>query len=468
MNKNGQLNKLELKIYGVNEPDCEALIRQNFLQINGIEKVYAHYKTGKVEIYYTIEPEISQLEETLKDYNFKVVLWSDRDKKIPGTDFFATSRNLLKFLPILVFIAAIYFIFKKFNFAAHVPNKESVNLGVIFVTGLTVGGLTCLAVQGGLLASVIAAREEDGSMGKGTARHAMYATGVFLITKYIAYVILGFLLGAFGGALNIGGRVQTVMQLVAGLYMVAVALNLLNIHPIFRYAIIQPPRFLTKMVRNQSKSKDLFAPSILGAMTIFIPCGTTIAMEALAISSANAFIGASIMAAFMLGTMPLFFGVGAITSAMGEAFKTKFLKLAAVAVIYLGVTSINGSLTALGSPITLQALGDNFSKIISFGGNSNPAQSQTDQSPSQTAEIYVTSRGYTPNDLKVKKGEEVTLTLKSKDAYSCASAFRIPALGISRNLGANDTQIIKFTPDKPGKITFACSMGMYRGVIEVI
>ena len=35
------------------------------------------------------------------------------------------------------------------------------NLWVIFLTGLTIGGLTCLAVQGGLLASVIAAREGE-------------------------------------------------------------------------------------------------------------------------------------------------------------------------------------------------------------------------------------------------------------------------------------------------------------------
>ena len=35
------------------------------------------------------------------------------------------------------------------------------DLWVIFLTGLTVGGLTCLAVQGGLLASVITSREEE-------------------------------------------------------------------------------------------------------------------------------------------------------------------------------------------------------------------------------------------------------------------------------------------------------------------
>jgi len=459
--------KTEIKISGMVTLNEEIIVAKLLMQIDGIVKVYAHHKNGKSEIYSSREISLNELQQTLAGYNFQVSGWGNKEitgsetdkKRISGKDF-------LKFLPVVILVVTAYLVYKNFNLASQTQNVESVNLWVIFLTGLTVGGLTCLAVQGGLLASVIAEREEESALGKGIAKHAIYATGAFLVSKYIAYVALGFLLGAFGGALNIDGRVQTVMQLAAGFYMIAVALNLLNIHPIFRYAIIQPPRFLTRLVRNQSKSKDIFAPALLGAMTIFIPCGTTIAIEALAISSANAFAGAAIMAAFILGTMPVFFGIGFITSILGETFKTKFLKLAAVAVIYLGITSINGSLTALGSSVTLQALVESFPKTISLGKSDNNTQSS--QSITQNAEIEITSRGYVPAYLKVKKGQEVTLTLKSKDAYSCASAFRIPTLGVSLNLAPNDTQTVKFTPDKAGQITFACSMGMYRGVIDVI
>lgn len=337
------------------------------------------------------------------------------------------------------------------------------NLWVIFLTGLTVGGLTCLAVQGGLLASVIAAREEETIKGKRIGKHAMYATAAFLLAKFNAHIILGFVLGAFGGALNFGDKVQTIMQLVAGAYMLAVALSLLNIHPIFRYAIIQPPRFLTRLVRSQSKSKDLFAPALLGAMTVFIPCGTTLAMEALAISSANALQGGLIMGVFILGTMPLFFGIGALTSFLGETFKTKFFKLAAVGVMYLGITSINGSLVALGSPVTLQSIAGvftiNSSPVLDSAQNENISQNHT---------IEINAEGYAPNYIRVKKGEEVNLTVTSRDAYSCASAFRIPQQGISKNFGPNETQIITFTPKEAGRINFTCSMGMYSGVIEVL
>lgn len=235
------------------------------------------------------------------------------------------------------------------------------NLWVIFFTGLTVGGLTCLAVQGGLLASVIAAREGEEVEKHVNKRSPFLPTLAFLSAKLVTYTALGFLLGAFGGAIGINQTVQIVMQFVAGVYMVAVALNLLNIHPIFRYTVIQPPKFLTRRVRNQSKSKEFFAPAFLGAMTIFIPCGTTLAMEALAISSANPLIGAAIMAAFVLGTTPLFFGIGWITSVLGDNFRVRFLKIAAVAVIYLGVTSINGALIAIGFPVNSQSITDTFS-----------------------------------------------------------------------------------------------------------
>lgn len=331
------------------------------------------------------------------------------------------------------------------------------NLWIIFLTGLTVGGLTCLAVQGGLLASVITAQEEEEIVKGINTKNSVFPTVAFLLSKLVAYTMLGFILGAFGGAIGISQGAQIMMQFVAGVYMIVIALNLLNVHPILRYALIQPPGFLAKKLRNQSKSKALFAPALLGAMTIFIPCGTTLAMEALAVSSLNAFSGAAIMAVFVMGTTPLFFGVGWLTSVLGDNFRAKFLKIAAVAVIYLGITSISGAFTAAGSPLGLKLPKTNVSKSLPFNVDGV-----------QNIDITITSGGYSPRYISVKKNQPVKLNLKSTDAYSCASAFRIPALGIAKNLGPNDSEAIEFTPKAAGNIFFTCSMGMYSGVIEVI
>lgn len=353
------------------------------------------------------------------------------------------------------------------------------NLWAVFITGLTIGGLTCLAVQGGLLASVIAAREEDElkkeknkySPTINLGKHTLWPTLAFLGSKLAAYTILGFILGAFGGALNISPEVQIGMQFVAGLYMIAIALNLLNVHPIFRYAVIQPPKFLTRMVRSQSKSKDLFAPAFLGAMTIFIPCGTTLAMEALAISSASPFLGAGIMAAFVLGTAPLFFGVGLLTSVLGENFKEKFLKLAAFLVLYLGVTSMNGSLVAAGSPVTLQSMAENSPIQIDLSGGQNTGNGVGTAARLaggiQNIDISVSASGYNPTNIQVQAGKPVKLNLNAVGKLGCISSFRIPQMGITKTLtsGLNE---VEFTPPNPGKLTYTCSMGMFRGTIEVI
>jgi len=338
------------------------------------------------------------------------------------------------------------------------------NLWVVFITGLTVGGLSCLAVQGGLLTSVIAVREKEETGKKISRKSAIFPTLAFLSAKLVAYAILGFVLGAFGGAISINQTVQIIMQLAAGLYMIAVALNLLNIHPIFRYTVFQPPRFLSGNIRNQSRSKYLFAPAILGAMTIFVPCGTTLAVEALAISSGNAFAGAAVMSMFILGTIPLFFGIGWITGVLGNNFRDKFLKVAAVAVLYLGIISVNGALVVGGSPVTIQSVGEDISVAL-LGSKVNK---NNNVAVTQNVDITITSNGYSPNYIKVRKGFPVTIKLISKDAYNCTSAFRIPSLGISINLLPNDTQTITFIPEKVGDITFSCSTGIYEGLIEVI
>lgn len=332
------------------------------------------------------------------------------------------------------------------------------------------GGFSCLAVQGGLLASTIASREEEDLEEGKRKKHTLIPTISFLVTKFAAYVILGFILGLFGEKLQISDTVRTYMQLAAGIYMVIVAFNLLNVHPIFRYAIIQPPRFLTKMVRNQSKSKDLFAPGLLGAMTIFIPCGTTLAMEALAISSGSALSGALILGAFILGTSPLFLVIGYLTTALGDAFRTKFLKLAAVLVIYLGLSTVNGSLILAGSPVTIKSMIEAIPIQVNFGEERLTTESNIrNEDGVQIVDITVFPNGYEPNYVRVKAGVPVRMNLNMPPgSYGCTSVFVIPQMGIRKRLTPGNSDAVAFTPSQPGKITWTCSMGMYSGVMEVI
>lgn len=333
---------------------------------------------------------------------------------------------------------------------------DTINLWAVLLTGLVTGGLTCLAVQGGLLATTIAQRQEsalkDSTLKTGNA----FPIIIFLISKLIAYTILGFLLGLFGSVFELSLTARIIMQIAVAIFMIGTALNILNIHPIFRYFVIQPPRFLTRIARKQSKSKNLFAPAILGAFTVFIPCGTTQAMMALAIASANPFLGAAVLFAFVLGTSPLFFILGYFATKLGDSLHQKFMKLAAVVLILLAIFNLKGA-------FALAGLGS-FSKSPSVS-----IAAPEPQIPVNEATIQFNKTYYSPGVVTVKAGARVTLNLVNKNGSGCIQAFTIPKLGVQKIVRVGTSDSVQFTaPNNAGEIAFMCGMGMYQGVIRVI
>src|SRR3990167_2276997 len=112
--------------------------------------------------------------------------------------------------------------------------SDQTNLFLIFLTGLTTGGLSCVLVQGGVLASIIS--NKKGSQ--------VLPLANFLIAKLIAHILLGALLGALGSTVRLSPIAQGWMQIGIAIYLFGVAMSLLDVHPFFRRFIITPPRFL--------------------------------------------------------------------------------------------------------------------------------------------------------------------------------------------------------------------------------
>ena len=368
------------------------------------------------------------------------------------------------------------------------------NLWIIFLTGLTTGGLACLAVQGGLLTSVIANQKEQELEALAEDKEKLkkqkkqkylkrlqktsfaarsfdqldwMPVGMFLLTKLIAHVIVGFLLGWLGSTITLSLGVKLTFQVLTALFMFATAMNLLDVHPIFRVVAFQPPKFLQRMIRNTSKSKALFAPGLLGVMTIFIPCGVTQAMEVLAINIGSPIQGALIMGAFVLGTSPIFALVGVTTAKLSEAWHQKFTKIAAVILVAMALYSANGVLLVLDSPITLQKMVQPVKYFFSED-RFETGQTVPTVRGQQQVTIDVMNYGYEPEYVQVKVGVPVTLTLRSQEVSSCALAFVFKEFGITTFLDSTDTQSFTFTPQKKGRFVYTCSMGMYSGVLEVI
>lgn len=332
------------------------------------------------------------------------------------------------------------------------------NLYLAFITGLTLGGVSCLAVQGGLLTSFFANRGIETSNTYQKAKHV----ALFLIAKIITYTLLGTLLGLVGSAFFIAPKIQAWMQIFVGIFMLLTAARLLNLHPIFKYFVIQPPKSVFRLLKTRTKNQSLFALVSLGTLTVLIPCGVTQAMMILAVSSASALWGALIMFFFILGTSPVFFTLGLAT---GQLLKNRpFSIITAIVIAYLGILSINSGQVLKGSGHTLQ----NYYKVITGKDGSNGKIAGITNSGVQEVTIEVTNTGYKSATKVLKRGIPVRLKVQTKNVRSCTQAFVIPALNYSKILAQTGEEIIEFTPQENGLLTYTCSMGMYSGSFDVV
>jgi len=356
---------------------------------------------------------------------------------------------------------------------------QSTNLLIIFLTGLTTGGLTCLALQGGLLTSVLAKQEEDltstlstkvprtNNSAPITSNPSLLPILSFLGSKLFIHTLLGALLGFLGSTITLSPITRGWLEVFIGIYLFGIAGNLLNLHPIFRYFVITPPKFLARLAKNESKSSSLFAPAILGLMTVFIPCATTQAMEVIAIGTGSPLYGAAIMFAFVLGTSPTFLIFGFLLNKGAASFKKYFPSIAATAMFIMSIYSINAGAGLMGSPYTIQ----NFVEAAKAPSTNNLAPITTNSilgDNVQTTTLNVSNSGYTPKNITLKKGVLTKLKLITDNVQSCSRSFTIPSLNINKLLPETGETTLEFTPKETGPLAFSCSMGMYTGRFNII
>ncbi len=328
------------------------------------------------------------------------------------------------------------------------------NIWVALVTGLTTGGISCLAVQGGLLTSAVSNDDKFNLNQK---------ILTFLFFKLVAYSVLGFFLGTIGSFLILSVKIQAVLQIIVGVFLIGTAGRLLNLHPIFRYFVLTPPKSLFKLAKKISTNSSLLTPATLGAFTVFLPCGVTQAMMMLAVSSGSAVQGMLVMTTFVLGTSPLFFILGTATMNM---LKNKYFSYVAAGLVFaFGIISLNGAMGMLGSKFSLQNI-IRTSVMNTDEKNTDVAGISTDGF--QEVIIKAENTRYISSVKSIKAGTPVRLKLVTNKTYGCSRAFTIPSLNISKILPETGEEIIEFTPNSSGELFYSCSMGMYTGSLTII
>lgn len=345
------------------------------------------------------------------------------------------------------------------------------SLGAVLVTGLLAGGASCAAVQGGLLTGLVSrqrAAHAGASVGGGNpstygVADDLAPIGAFLTGKLASHVLLGAALGSLGSVVELSTHARGMAQIVAGVLVVVFGLAQLEV-PGFKGLVFTPPTSWTRLVRGSARSQSALAPAILGFLTLLVPCGVTLAVMALALTSGSWVEGAATMGVFVIGTSPLFGLIGYAAIKAATAWRHRLATATGLVLLAVGLYTLNGGLTVLGSPLAAH-------NVTAALGERDTAPDKSSVSltadGTQSAVITVTPGAYSPANLQVQAQVPTKIVFRAENAAGCARGVVIPSLGVEQILPENGDTVIDVGALKPGRIDYSCSMGMYRGVITV-
>jgi sulfite exporter TauE/SafE/copper chaperone CopZ len=441
------MKKITLPITGMHCRSCEIMIGSKLLKVPGVKQVQVSQKNSLADVYYeTEEPNKQEMHQAVADAGYIVGVpgklpWISKDT--------ATYRDFTK--AILLFII-LYFVIQKLGLTELSVDSTNKSFFMVLVIGLVAGVSTCMALIGGLVLSFTARHAEvhpEATKMQRFRPHLFFNGG-----RILGYTFFGGIIGLLGTAFKLSTPLLGFLTLLVGLVMIFVGLKLIEIFPKLREKSLTLPPSVSKFFGLQKDTQEYShkGAMIAGALTFFLPCGFTQAMQIYAVSTGSFTKGAIIMGLFALGTAPGLLGIGGLSSFFQGKRARVFFMLAGIAVILFGFYSIQSSLLLL----TPQ---EKTSTENVAPQNQN----------GETQEIRMTQdgRGYNPKNLTVTLGKKVRWIITSTNPYSCASSLRVPSYGIEKDLDAGEN-IIEFTPTKLGRIPFSCSMGMYRGVINVV
>ncbi|MEV4392271.1 sulfite exporter TauE/SafE family protein [Nonomuraea sp. NPDC049607] len=277
--------------------------------------------------------------------------------------------------------------------------------------GLVGGTASCTAAQGGLLVGLVGRRP-----GGDPALVAWFLGG-----RLASYTLVGALLGLLGSAVGLPPRARALLLVAAGCAVIGFAIRLLRGGG---HACAEPVR-----------TSGYKAP-LLGAATVLVPCGVTLGMEMLAVSSGSPLSGAAAMAGFVLGTAPAFALLGYV---LRRISRTRLARLAGVVAMAAGLWTVVAGLNLGG-----------------WTGDAAPAAAGP---AAQIVTVFATRDGYRPATVSARANVPVEVIFKLVDP-GCTSTVTIDG----RDVALPAT--VRLPPHRPGSLRYVCGMGMYSGFIR--
>ncbi|MEL7624959.1 MAG: sulfite exporter TauE/SafE family protein [Clostridiales bacterium] len=436
----------KIRIGGMTCVNCQNKIEKKLRNTAGVQKAAVSYNTGTAVVTYDADIiSIKDIIAVIGKLGYEVI--TDRQRQ---------TSNTSRAIGLLIIIAALYVLTEQFGIlnllAPSRLAETNMEYGMLFVIGL-VTSVHCVAMCGGINLSQCIPKEEtkESESRFSTLRPAF----LYNFGRVISYTAVGFVVGGLGSAITFSNAAQGILKLIAGVFMIIMGINMLDIFPWLRRLIPgMPGRIARKIDTEKSKSNS---PLIVGLLNGFMPCGPLQAMQIYALSTGNPFTGALSMLLFSLGTVPLMFGLGALSSAIGKRFTQKVMTVGAVLVVVLGLSMFSQGWSLSG---------------FYAGGAPNSQNGSVNSNIVLKDGIQVVNStlgsGRYPA-ITVQSGTPVKWIIDAPQGSinGCNNRIFIKEYGIEYSFKTGEN-VIEFTPNQIGTFPYSCWMGMIRSSITVV
>lgn len=440
-----------LEIKGMTCVSCEIRIEKRLKKLEGIKAVKAVYSQSKLNVIYDKNKiNLDRIIRAVEELDYKVITATDRIKRRakPNQSGNDDKLSVNQLLGIGIIVLAAYLIIKNtvgFNFIPQV--NRNMGYGMLFAVGFLTS-LHCIAMCGGInLSQCVAYKfEEDGEGRISRLKPSLLYNG----GRVISYTLIGGIVGAFGSLVSFSGPTKGIVAIISGILMVIMGINMLNIFPWLKKLNPRMPKIFAQLIHGNNGKHG---PFYIGLLNGLMPCGPLQAMQIYALGTGNFYRGAMSMFFFSMGTVPLMFGFGAVSSLLSAKFNRRMMKASAVLVIILG--------------IVMAGRGFNLSGLNIAFANQRPKNIAKIEDGVQLVTTEMKAGSY--DSIVVQKGIWVKWTIKADESElnGCNNPVTIPKYNIVKKLVPGDN-VIEFMPQEAGDINYTCWMGMINGYIKVV
>lgn len=338
---------------------------------------------------------------------------------------------------------------------------DNESYGLIFVVGLLTS-FHCIGMCGGFVLSYATAVRGKRSY----LSHLTYGLG-----KTISYASMGALFGFLGGIISFTIGQRSSAMLLAGGFLIVYGLSLLDAFAGLRRFQIRLPQGVMHALGE--KRRHISSPLLIGLLNgLMIACGPLQAMYIMAAGTGSAVQGAVLLTVFALGTLPIMFMFGLLSTLITETMTRRFLKISGLIIMLLGAIMFNRGMALSGSGYDITSLTSKAVQQIQLywrGWQREWVPGATDHIIQEGYQVIYTeaeSFKYVPNVYHLRKGIPVKWIIYVKELSSCNKRIVIPAWNREIDL-VEGLQMVELMPKEVGTISWSCYMGMIPGTFIV-